>query len=104
MTKRSLLSLVLVLCMVFGLMVPAIAEEGKETLDLAGKLVILHTNDVHGRAVTDSSTGALGYAFVAQKKDDFEAAGASVLLLDAGDATQGMSSSTSARARPPSSS
>ncbi len=91
MTKRSLLSLVLVLCMVFGLMVPAIAEEGKETLDLAGKLVILHTNDVHGRAVTDSSTGALGYAFVAQKKDDFEAAGASVLLLDAGDATQGMS-------------
>ncbi len=91
MTKRSLLSLALALVMMLGLMVPAMAEEGKETIDLAGKLVILHTNDIHGRAVTDPSTGALGYAFIAQKKDDFAAAGASVLLLDAGDATQGMS-------------
>lgn len=30
---------------------PAVADTG--TLDLNGKLVILHTNDVHGRAVAD---------------------------------------------------
>jgi 2',3'-cyclic-nucleotide 2'-phosphodiesterase (5'-nucleotidase family) len=65
---------------------PAMAEEA---LPLAGTLVILHTNDIHGQAVADLDTGAMGYQSIAKVKDDYEALGASVLLLDAGDASQG---------------
>ncbi len=58
------------------------------TLD--GMLVILHTNDVHGHAVADTANGTMGYAEIAQYKKDALALGASVLLLDAGDAVMGM--------------
>ena len=47
----------------------------------AGKTVILHSNDVHG-ALT-------GYAYMAALKKQFEAAGAEVVLVDAGDFSQG---------------
>jgi 2',3'-cyclic-nucleotide 2'-phosphodiesterase (5'-nucleotidase family) len=59
--------------------------------ELSGKLVILHTNDVHGHALRDPATGAIGYAAIAQLKKDLQSLGASVLLLDAGDASQGTS-------------
>ena len=49
--------------------------------DLSGKTVILHTNDVHG--AIDK------YAKLAALKADFEAAGATVLLVDAGDYSAG---------------
>jgi len=58
------------------------------TLD--GSLVILHTNDIHGHAVADKKNGFIGYAEITQYKQDALALGASVLLLDAGDATMGM--------------
>ena len=49
--------------------------------DLTGHIVILHTNDVHG---------AIGeYAKVAALKQAYQAAGAYVLLADAGDFIQG---------------
>ena len=48
---------------------------------MAGKTVILHTNDVHG-AVN-------GYACIAALKADYEAKGAEVILVDAGDFSQG---------------
>ena len=51
------------------------------TQDLAGKTVILHTNDVHG-AIQD-------YAKVAALKADYEKRGAIVYLVDAGDFSQG---------------
>lgn len=56
--------------------------------DLKGKLVILHTNDTHGGdvAVKNSSIGTAG---VAELVKDYEAAGADVLLISAGDAIQG---------------
>lgn len=57
-------------------------------MDVSGKLVILHTNDVHGRAVQTEKI--LGYTAVAALKEKVEAEGAQVLLLDAGDASQGM--------------
>ncbi len=53
------------------------------------KLVILHTNDVHGYA--QSADGVLGVAAVAQLKADYQAEGYDVLLLDSGDALQGNS-------------
>ncbi len=58
--------------------------------ELDGVLVILHTNDIHGRAVADTTNGYMGYAEIAQYKQDALSLGASVLLLDAGDATMGM--------------
>ena len=57
--------------------VSVLAEGGK----YAGKLVILHTNDVHG-AID-------GYAKVSALKKDLEKMGADVILADAGDFIQG---------------
>lgn len=82
-TMKRTLSLLLVLALSLSLANLGLAEAPK------GKLVILHTNDVHGRAVADPAGGVLGYAAIAQYKKDLEAAGDSVLLLDAGDASQG---------------
>jgi len=81
--KKRILALLLSLALIVGLTSFAAAEAPK------GKLVVLHTNDVHGRAVADPVGGYLGYAAIAQYKKDLEAAGDSVLLLDAGDASQG---------------
>ena len=86
MRKISLLSLVLALALVLGMALPALASD---LSGYAGKLVILHTNDVHGRAVFNPASGVFGYAAVAELKWELEEAGASVLLLDAGDASQG---------------
>ena len=86
------LSLLLALAMVCSLFVPAMAEEDAvtpyEIPDVDGKVVILHTNDTHGAdlAVEGESIGMAG---VAQLKKDFEAAGAKVLLLSAGDSIMG---------------
>lgn len=82
---KKLLSLVTALVLALCLMAPAFAEEA--AAPLAGKLVILHTNDMHGAAV--ATDDALGYARIAQAKKNIEALGADVLLLDAGDASQG---------------
>ncbi len=54
---------------------PAAAE------DLTGKVVVLHTNDVHG-AID-------GYAKVAALRETYEKLGAEVILADAGDFSQG---------------
>ncbi|MDO5436439.1 MAG: bifunctional UDP-sugar hydrolase/5'-nucleotidase [Clostridia bacterium] len=79
---KKILCLVLSLALLLGCCVFAQADGAYE-----GKLVILHTNDVHGHAVANDTQ--LGYARVAALKKALEAQGASVLLLDAGDAIQG---------------
>lgn len=92
MRRKPLLALLLALILSIGLMAPALAtdtEAALSTLNLTDKLVILHTNDIHGRAVADPATGAIGYAAIAQIKEDLKSIGAQVLLLDAGDAAQG---------------
>lgn len=72
-------ALFLALVMVLALAIPAGATETEQ--DLTGHIVILHTNDVHG---------AIGeYAKVAALKQAYQAAGAYVLLADAGDFIQG---------------
>lgn len=55
--------------------------------DLDGYFVILHTNDIHGRAVSD--TDSFGYAGIKFAKDSLKKHGAEVLLFDAGDFSQG---------------
>ena len=72
-------ALFLALVMVLALAIPAGATETEQ--DLTCHIVILHTNDVHG---------AIGeYAKVAALKQAYQAAGAYVLLADAGDFIQG---------------
>ena len=78
--KKKVLSLLLAGVMTFSLAVTANAAE-ETAQDLDGDIVILHTNDVHG-AIS-------GYAKVAALKDAYEARGAYVLLMDAGDFIQG---------------
>ena len=78
--KKKVLSLLLAVVMTFSLAVTANAAE-ETAQDLDGDIVILHTNDVHG-AIS-------GYAKVAALKDAYEARGAYVLLMDAGDLIQG---------------
>lgn len=88
--KRTskLLSLLLALTMALSLVAPAMAVEVPQAGDsLKGKLVILHTNDTHGGDVAGEKS--IGTAGVAQLKKDYQAAGADVLLLSAGDAIQG---------------
>ena len=76
---KKLLSLLLALAMLFTLCVGVMADEPAG--ELAGEIVILHTNDVHGAIES--------YAKVAALKLEYEAKGAEVLLMDAGDYIQG---------------
>jgi len=80
---RKFLSVLLAMAMVLSLTVTSFAADtGSEAkAEMAGKTVILHTNDVHGAVE--------GYAYVAQLKADYEAKGAEVILVDAGDYSQG---------------
>ncbi len=83
---RKWLSILLAVTMLACLSAPATAEQ---QVDLSGKLVIVHTNDIHGYAVTDPSEPSVGYAQIKQYTTDAKSTGADVLLLDAGDASQG---------------
>ena len=87
---RKFLSVLLAMAMVLSLTVTGFAiedtaaatdAETKTEATMAGKTVILHTNDVHGTVN--------GYAYIAQLKADYEAKGAEVILVDAGDYSQG---------------
>lgn len=88
---RKFLSVLLAMAMVLSLTVTGFAIEDTaatkepeimtEEATMAGKTVILHTNDVHGAVA--------GYAYIAQLKADYEAKGAEVILVDAGDYSQG---------------
>ena len=75
---KKLLAVVLVLCMVLALTCTAFAADSK---DMEGKIVILHSNDVHGALE--------GYAKIAGLRDDYVARGAEVIMADAGDFSQG---------------
>ena len=92
---QKALSTLLALAMTAGLAIPAGAAEEEAAVtpyaipdDVAGKLVILHTNDTHGADMAVEGE-CIGTAGVAQLKKDFEAAGANVLLVSAGDTIMG---------------
>ena len=84
---KKWLSILLALVLAGSLLFPAAVAD--QDVDLTGKLVIIHTNDVHGYAETSLTEPSTGYAQVKQYKEDAERLGASVLLLDAGDVSQG---------------
>ena len=66
---------------VYALSVTATVKAQEQHKPLAGKTVILHSNDVHG--------AIKGYANIAALKAEYEAEGATVILVDAGDYSQG---------------
>ena len=74
--KKRIIAFIIATVMIFALAVPCFAEG-----DLSGKLYILHSNDVHG-AID-------GYEKMAAYRDELAAQGADVLLVDAGDFSQG---------------
>ena len=88
---RKFLSVLLAMAMALSLTVTGFAIEDTATTrepevmteeaTMAGKTVILHTNDVHGAIE--------GYAYITALKADYEAKGAEVILVDAGDYSQG---------------
>ena len=85
---KKILALVLSLVMLLALGVTSYADYDYAAnakvvhTDYTGKTVILHSNDVHG-AID-------GYAYMKELKNEFLAAGAKeVLLVDAGDFSQG---------------
>ena len=82
--KKKLISLITAAVMALGISVPAMAADAKP---MEGKLVIVHTNDMHGYYETTETS--IGIAGVAGLKNYYEAQGADVLLLDAGDFSQG---------------
>ena len=92
---RKFLALVLSLVMLLALGVTSYADYDYAanaklfSTDYTGKTIILHSNDVHGRL--------WGYAYMTAMKSFMEAAGAEkVLMVDAGDFSQGSTSSPSA--------
>lgn len=80
---RKFLSVLLAMAMVLSLSVTIFAADtdSEAKAEMAGKTVILHTNDVHGAIE--------GYAYITALKADYEAKGAEVILVDAGDYSQG---------------
>lgn len=78
---KKVLSSLLSLSLVLGMSVPALAG------DMDGKLVVIHTNDMHGYYQTTEKS--IGIAGVKGLKDYYTAQGADVVLLDAGDFSQG---------------
>ena len=93
---KKLISLILALCLALSLTLSFAEEPADWTMaqyeaaadirtetagDYTGKTVILHSNDVHGQID--------GYAYIAGLRKHFEDLGATVLLADAGDFSQG---------------
>ena len=84
---QRILAFVLTMILILAVSIPASADYDFAAnakivrSDYTGKTVILHTNDVHG--------ALSGYAYAAALKTQFENAGAEVLLVDAGDFSQG---------------
>ena len=89
---RSVISVLLASALVLTTNVAAITSQAANVTsevksiadvpaDLSGKTIILHSNDVHG---------AIGrYPYIASVKQNFQNRGADVILVDAGDYSQG---------------
>lgn len=93
----KLLSVAIVFALVLSMMsgvFAAVTLPGEDD-DLSGQLVVLHTNDSHGRIKEDGTS--MGMSAVKYLADRYENAGASVLILDAGDTLHGLPIVTASR-------
>ena len=93
----KLLSVAIVFALVLSMMsgvFAAVTLPGEDD-DLSGQLVVLHTNDSHGRIKEDGTS--MGMSAVKYLANRYENAGASVLILDAGDTLHGLPIVTASR-------
>lgn len=91
---KSVVSLLLTVCLLFGSV--GIAAAATDTASGTGKhITILHTNDMHARAVEQSP--AMGFAKVAGIVNKYRSNNPNTLLLDAGDAVHGTTFATLVR-------
>ena len=74
--KKRIFTFIIAIALIFSLAVPCFADE-----DYTNKIYILHSNDVHG-AID-------GYAKMAAYREQLISKGAEVLIVDAGDFSQG---------------
>lgn len=92
--KRAIILLIATFLVFLGSHTKAYAGEDSFRLeDLSGKTVILHTNDTHGR-IQLGKDNSVGLTTLAALKDACIAAGAEVLLFDAGDTFRGTTLAT----------
>ncbi|MCM3135285.1 5'-nucleotidase C-terminal domain-containing protein [Paenibacillus polysaccharolyticus] len=91
---KNVVSLLLTVCLLFGSV--GIAAAATDSAPGTGKhITILHTNDMHARAVEQSP--AMGFAKVAGIVDKYRSENPNTLLLDAGDAVHGTTFATLVR-------
>lgn len=91
--NRRLISLFIAVSVILSFVFSAAASQlPGANADLSGALVIIHTNDSHGRI--SQAKGEAGFAVVSAVKKSYEKAGATVLLVDAGDTLHGMPAAT----------
>ena len=93
----KLLSVAIVFALVLSMMsgvFAAVTLPGEDD-DLSGQLVILHTNDSHGRIKEDGTS--MGMSAVRYLANEYESAGAEVIILDAGDTLHGLPIVTASR-------
>ena len=79
--KKRLLTILLSFTLIFTFMPAGALVAFADGGEYAGKIVILHSNDVHGQIN--------GYQYMAGLKADYQAKGADVILADVGDFSQG---------------
>lgn len=83
---KRFLSIALAFVMAFSLAaVSSAVTIPSDGADMSGKTVIIHTNDSHSRVDEN-----YGFTAVSALKKQYEAAGANVLVFDAGDTLHGM--------------
>ena len=83
-TRKIAIVAVVVVVIVAALGANYALDHGSDEGELTGEVYVIHTNDTHG--YYDDN---LGFTKVAALRDDLESRGATVFLLDAGDAFQG---------------
>ena len=89
--RKKFLGLIFALAIILTASNPVAAKESAlEKTDLTGYTVVIHTNDTHGRAVPDESSGYMGFTSVSALKKLYEERGAEVILMDAGDTLHGL--------------
>lgn len=67
----------------------SVIKNNENGTDLEGYTIIMHTNDTHGRVDPNKDKDQMGFTAVSALKKSLEAAGAEVILLDAGDTLHG---------------